>query len=127
MDVSSKWWLFRGFSVEIVVFSCFSLKWLFFRGFFVEIVVFSVIFQGIGDFFRGFFFEMVVFSSLSDPNGPINSKYTFFQHFLPFKGATRNLEPAPVKRAGPSLCHFEVTLAPHGIPLGFILPHLFDI
>ena len=52
--------------------------------------------------------------SLSDPNGPINSKYTFFQRFLPFKGATSNLEPAAGKRVGPALGalwgHFGVTL-----------------
>ena len=41
--------------------------------------------------------------SLSDPNGPINSKYTFFQRFLTFKGATGNLEPAARKRVGPAL------------------------
>ena len=75
VDFSSKWCFFRGCFVEVVVlFMDVSSKWWFFRR--------------NGGFVPAFFLEVVVFWSLSDPNGPINSKYTFFQRFLFFNEAT---------------------------------------
>ena len=80
MDCSSKWVVFRGCFVEMVVVSLiFAWKLWFFIRLFVEVVVFSltcrrngvlfVNFSSKWRLFRGCFVEMVVFSLIFRRNG----------------------------------------------------------
>ena len=75
MDVSSKWWFFRGFFVEVVVVSLVVRRnGGFFRGVFVEMVVVSLIVRRNGSFSLTFRRNCCVFMDCS-------SKWRFFVDF----------------------------------------------
>ena len=76
VDFSWNWWTFRGFFVELVVFSwIFRRTGGFFVDLFVDLVVFSWIFRGSGGFFVDFSSNSCFFVERS-------SKWWFFRRIF---------------------------------------------